>query len=560
MNFGNLPYTLSQLFAYSQSIVPSSTSLYNLESGIASDIGNSIYSFISQISSGNIVSESNSGGVATVQTSTWTTTIYGSISFSGSTVNKWVMTDGNGDQLTLTGSLRYYGYPVISQPYSGSQINSITWSIPSPTTPGDRLVGSLNLSANYGGASSFQGQVSSFSSGVFDAASQKTVTATYQTNQNINIPVDGSGISVSDAAVSDLSLAVSDTSGNVTDSLNVSGVNLDLAGTSASNLYQSALTGNDTVSISGGGALNIVPILSSNAASMASVAIHASAETIQNNMGPLSTLASQDKIASIALTDPGIPTFSLTPSQQQADNAVLSKIITPIQIDVLPCLATDTLVATERGEVKVQHLRIGDHVLLAEGGIAPVVWLGWRRVNCRRHSRPLYVWPVRVVAHAFGMGRPACDLLVSPDHAVFVDGVLVPVRYLLNDATVRQEAAATVTYWHVELPEHGVLLANGLPAESYLDTGNRAAFENSGGVVMAQPAFARGIWAGKACAPLVTEGPERDQVYRRLIAQALQLGWRPQDMPGGQVHWTHAAGDASRHAGSPGVNDGRLYG
>ncbi len=40
-----------------------------------------------------------------------------------------------------------------------------------------------------------------------------------------------------------------------------------------------------------------------------------------------------------------------------------------------------------------------------------------------------------------------------------------------------------VAYYHIELENHGVLLAEGLPAESYLDTGNRSSFVNGGPVV-----------------------------------------------------------------------------
>jgi hypothetical protein len=166
-----------------------------------------------------------------------------------------------------------------------------------------------------------------------------------------------------------------------------------------------------------------------------------------------------------------------------------------------------------------------------------VVWLGHRRVDCRRHRRPADVQPVRIKAHAFGLGRPHRDLVVSPDHAVFIDGVLIPVRYVLNDATVRQEPVAGVTYWHVELPAHGVLLAEGLPTESYLDTGNRAAFANGGSVVQAHADFARGVWQRAGCAPLVTEGPARDAVYRRLVVQALALGWGLQDAGDGASTW-----------------------
>jgi hypothetical protein len=203
----------------------------------------------------------------------------------------------------------------------------------------------------------------------------------------------------------------------------------------------------------------------------------------------------------------------------------------------VPCFAAGTRIATTRGEVAVQHLRIGDIVRLADGGTAPVVWLGHRRIDCRHHARPQDVHPVRVAAHAFGLDRPARGVLLSPDHAVLVDGVLIPVRYLLNDATLAQRTVSSVAYWHVELDRHAVLLAEGLPAESYLDTGNRAAFANGGTVAAAQPDFARGVWHAAGCAPLLTCGAVRDRVYARLIAQALSLGWRATDAGGTAVRW-----------------------
>jgi hypothetical protein len=84
--------------------------------------------------------------------------------------------------------------------------------------------------------------------------------------------------------------------------------------------------------------------------------------------------------------------------------------------------------------------------------------------------------PLRIAAHALGANMPQRDLLLSPDHAVWVDGVLLPVRHLANGTTVAGHDVAEVVYYHLELDRHEVLLANGLQCESYLDTGNRAAF------------------------------------------------------------------------------------
>lgn len=227
----------------------------------------------------------------------------------------------------------------------------------------------------------------------------------------------------------------------------------------------------------------------------------------------------------------------------------------PVTGDVtVPCFAAGTRIATTRGLVPVERLCVGDHVQLAEGGTAPIVWLGHRRVDCRRHPRPQDVLPVRIAAHAFGLDRPQRDLRLSPDHAVFVDGVLIPVRYLINGATVVQEAVSSVTYWHVELPAHGVLLAEGLPAESYLDTGNRAAFAG-GKTVMAHPDFSRSVWARAGCAELVLAGPVRDAVHRRLLAQAFALGHTLTEAPDLCV-----LADGAEIAGAPDGEGGLLFG
>ncbi|MCC6719057.1 MAG: Hint domain-containing protein [Acetobacteraceae bacterium] len=191
-----------------------------------------------------------------------------------------------------------------------------------------------------------------------------------------------------------------------------------------------------------------------------------------------------------------------------------------------PCFAQGTRIATEAGAVPVEALAPGMRVLRAGGGMAAVVWVGHRRVDCTRHPRPQEVWPVRIQAGAFARGVPARDLWLSPDHAVLAGGVLIPVRHLVNGRSIRQEAADAVTYFHVELAAHDVVLAEGLACESYLDTGNRSAFANGGGATMLHPDFARRHWAAASCAPLVEAGPARAAARTRLLARAGALGHR----------------------------------
>jgi hypothetical protein len=191
------------------------------------------------------------------------------------------------------------------------------------------------------------------------------------------------------------------------------------------------------------------------------------------------------------------------------------------------CFASGTKITTSRGAVAVEDLKEGDYARTAAGGTSRIQWIGHRRIDCTRHPRPGDVMPIRVARDGFRRGHPSRDLLLSPDHSVFVDGVLIPVRHLVNGATIRQEAVDAVTYWHVKLTRHDVLLAEGLPCESYLDTGNREAFANSP-VTALHPSFgytAAQAWAFDACAPLKEAGAEVNAVRARLAARATELGY-----------------------------------
>ncbi len=132
---------------------------------------------------------------------------------------------------------------------------------------------------------------------------------------------------------------------------------------------------------------------------------------------------------------------------------------------------------------------------------------------------------------------PHRDLLLSPDHAVYLDGVLIQIQALINGATIRREAAAgRVRYLHVELDRHAVVLAEGLPAESYLDTGNRGAFANGGAVCQLHSDFTGAqLWDGQACASLLLDGETVDDWHLRLARRATSLGHTLTDDPDVQV-------------------------
>ena len=191
------------------------------------------------------------------------------------------------------------------------------------------------------------------------------------------------------------------------------------------------------------------------------------------------------------------------------------------------CFAEGTRIKTETGWVAVEDLSAGDRAITNDGTGEPIVWIGQRAVNCDNHPRPETVWPVRVRAGAFGANVPVRDLYLSPDHAVFVNGVLVPVKLLMNGTTIARVKRARVRYFHVELPRHAVILAEGLPVESYLDTGDRPNFRRAGDTIRLFPDFAARfapeaalVWETRGAAPLVMAGAELAAARRAVIKTA----------------------------------------
>ena len=192
------------------------------------------------------------------------------------------------------------------------------------------------------------------------------------------------------------------------------------------------------------------------------------------------------------------------------------------------CYVAGTHIQTSRGEIPVEDLAAGDLVQSRFAGLVPIKWIGQRRIDCRRHADPRQVLPVRIIAGAFGPGLPIRDLWLSPDHAVAVDNLLIPIRRLVNGASISQETDWThVRYFHIELQRHDLLLANGLPAESYLDTGNRGVFDNARVPILLHPWLgdpaAQTMREALSCLPFCRESSRVEPVWHALAARAVQL-------------------------------------
>ena len=227
-----------------------------------------------------------------------------------------------------------------------------------------------------------------------------------------------------------------------------------------------------------------------------------------------------------AVTD--IPNLAYYPPDYNGSNRYDATDVADTSASV--CFVSGTRIKTAGGAVEVQHLAIGDLVITASGALRPVTWLGHRTIDCRSHPSAADIMPVRIAAHALGSNCPIRDLFVSPGHAICIDifgEVLIPAGALVNGSTIQQIEVASLTYWHVELDSHDILLAENLPCESYLEMGNRGFFREAAIVDLA----AGPDVGGKSlrthadfCRPFHADGPVVEAARARL--QALAGTWR----------------------------------
>jgi hypothetical protein len=192
------------------------------------------------------------------------------------------------------------------------------------------------------------------------------------------------------------------------------------------------------------------------------------------------------------------------------------------------CFAPGTRILTTAGETPVEDLRIGDIAVLADGGTAPITFIGHRHFDLKRHPRPESVRPIKITAGALADGIPTHDLTLSPDHALLLDGVLVQAKDLVDGIAITQDKTRlSIRYYHVELPTHGILLAEGAAAESYLDTGHRGLFDNVNEPQILHPDLMQMRREAESVAPLCRPGPKLAAIRRFLQARTFAAGILP---------------------------------
>ncbi|GEM_PF-348182 len=160
-----------------------------------------------------------------------------------------------------------------------------------------------------------------------------------------------------------------------------------------------------------------------------------------------------------------------------ADGAVIGRSDFS-NIESIVCFTPGTLIATPRGEVAVEHLRVGDKVITRDNGIQEIRWMGAKAMGWHDFAANPHLRPIMVKAGSLGNDLPERDMMLSPNHRLLVANdrtalyfdeheVLVAAKHLIGGKGVQQVDSVGTTYYHFMFDQHEVVLSNGAWTESF---------------------------------------------------------------------------------------------
>jgi N-acetylneuraminic acid mutarotase len=200
-----------------------------------------------------------------------------------------------------------------------------------------------------------------------------------------------------------------------------------------------------------------------------------------------------------------------------------SESATSAEIGIVACYCAGTLIRTEHGEVPVENLSIGDRLATKSGVMRPIKWIGRRSYGGRFLIGQKEILPVCFKAGSLDENVPARDLWLSPHHAMYLNGILIEARDLVNGVNIVQPGDTDmVEYFHIELDSHDVIVAEGALSESFVDDDSRGMFHNACDYAALYPNDAAD--AARYCAPRLDDGYVVEAVRDRIAARA---GLRP---------------------------------
>ncbi|GAB6853398.1 Hint domain-containing protein [Asaia astilbis] len=192
-----------------------------------------------------------------------------------------------------------------------------------------------------------------------------------------------------------------------------------------------------------------------------------------------------------------------------------------------PCFLAGTKISVCGEFQDIDDLVVGGQIDVFVKGQTSQQTISWIGKSVRKSSPHLpddqAGYPVRVLKDAISDGVPFKDMLITAEHCLFFDGKFVPARMLVNGRSIFFDKTITsYDYYHIETENHSVIMADGMLTESYLDTGNRHSFSQSGNVI--STGHSRNLTWDDAAAPLTVSRETVEPLFRQIATRAEKAG------------------------------------
>ncbi len=134
------------------------------------------------------------------------------------------------------------------------------------------------------------------------------------------------------------------------------------------------------------------------------------------------------------------------------------------------CFTHGTRIETDKDEIRVEDIKIGQMIWTLHGGIQPVRWVATSHVVGHGAFAPVVFAP--------GSIGNTQELIVSQQHRLWISNaatelffgepeILVAAKHLVGLPGITQQARDSISYTHFMFDQHHVVRANGALAESF---------------------------------------------------------------------------------------------